>query len=211
MNITSLTGGTIGTNCYIVENNKDVILIDFVPEVEEIIKKNGYKLRKILLTHIHFDHFEMLSLFQERYDFQLVLSPKAKERINKSKYNLLNYVADNLKIKDVDLNNAVTVKEDEEIEFENTKIKVLEAPGHSEDSLIYIIDDMKTIFAGDVLFNQSIGRTDFPDGNYKTLMNSINKLFKRVTDDYTVYPGHGNKTSIGFEKRYNPYLSYEDY
>ena len=90
-------------------------------------------------------------------------------------------------------------------EFSKYNIKALKTPGHSLDSMSYKVGDH--IFSGDTLFNLSIGRSDFPGGNYNILINSIkDKLF--IYDDQTkVHPGHGESTSIGFEKNNNPFLN----
>jgi len=204
--IEKITGGTIGTNCYIVIDGVDVILIDFVPEIEAYIKKNSYNLKKILLTHIHFDHFEMLSLFQKRFDFELVLSEKAINHINDPDYNLLSFVDIDFEIEPVRLTNTKIVKENNIVNFNNIEITVLESPGHSFDSLMYVINKEKVVFSGDTLFHMSIGRTDFPTSDYKLIINSINNLFQKTADDYIVYPGHGEKTTIGYEKKNNPFI-----
>ncbi|OHD11162.1 MAG: hypothetical protein A2086_13710 [Spirochaetes bacterium GWD1_27_9] len=204
--IKTVVGGTIGTNCYIIEDNNEVVLIDFVPEVEGEIIQRKLKVSKVLLTHIHFDHFELLCNFQKKFDFELYLSKFAYENINNKEYNLLYFIEDSSEIDNINLKNAKVVKENDIIKLNNTEILVLETPGHSQDSLSYIIKEKQLVFSGDLLFYQSIGRTDFVGSDYKTLIKSVERLFSATNDSYTVYPGHGPETNIGFEKKSNPFL-----
>jgi len=207
LKIERVTGGLIGTNCYIIEEDGEILTVDFVPELENLILKKGYDIKKILLTHIHFDHFEGLSSFQERYNFELFLSEKAMACINNPEYNLL-YLAGGVSgVKEVDLKNAKSVGEGDSINFAGINIAVIESPGHSEDSLMFIVDEEKVVFSGDTLFYGSVGRTDFATGSFDDILKSIRKLFNRVGEDYIVYPGHGEATKVAFEKGHNPFLN----
>lgn len=207
LKIERVTGGLIGTNCYVLEEKGEILAVDFVPELENLILKKGYDIKKILLTHIHFDHFEGLSSFQERYNFELFLSPKAMACINNPEFNLLDFAGVGAGVKDVDLRNAKSVGEGDSINFAGINIEVFESPGHSEDSLMFIIDEEKVVFSGDTLFYGSVGRTDFATGSFDDILKSIRKLFGRVGEDYVVYPGHGEATKVSFEKRHNPFLN----
>ncbi|HQQ23856.1 MAG TPA: MBL fold metallo-hydrolase, partial [Spirochaetota bacterium] len=97
----------------------------------------------------------------------------------------------------------------EDIEVAGLKIEPLHTPGHSQGSFSFVIES--SIFSGDVLFLQSIGRTDLFGGNLSILMKSINEVLLTLPENYTVYPGHGEKTSIGYEKENNPYIKNKNY
>src|SRR4030043_96978 len=111
-NILTVAGGEFQTNCYIIEENNEIILIDFVSEAEDIIKKRNYKINKILLTHVHFDHIIGLSDIQKKYNFELILSENAYKNINNPDLNLLSLIPEIFRknIKNVDLNNSKVLK-----------------------------------------------------------------------------------------------------
>jgi len=209
MKIQTIIGGSIGTNCYLLERNSNVILFDFVPEVQNYIKNNNYKLDKIFLTHIHFDHIENLSSFQKECTFELYLSSDGYKNINNPEYNLLSFIPEssNLQIEDINLTNCKILKNGDEIIWEKSKIIAFESPGHSKDSMMYILPEIKSIISGDSIFYRSVGRTDFFGSNHKDLVNSINRLFAKINENYALYPGHGPSTTIFQEKEENPFLN----
>jgi glyoxylase-like metal-dependent hydrolase (beta-lactamase superfamily II) len=98
------------------------------------------------------------------------------------------------------------VEEGDIITFGNGSVEVLYTPGHADGSICLVNHAERYVIAGDVLFRESIGRTDLPTGNYNTLYKSITTKLFTLPDDYTVYPGHGPETTIGFEKINNPFL-----
>jgi hydroxyacylglutathione hydrolase len=209
ININVLTGGSIGTNCYILTGEDgSAVLIDFVPEVSEFIKENNLSLKKLLLTHVHYDHIEGLSSFQRNFYFDFCLSEEAFNFFKNPLRELLIFfppeVTDN--IKNISLDKAKVCSDNEEILWNDHKIKVLKCPGHSPDSLSFAIDELKCVFTGDALFNGSIGRTDLPGGDFGVLKKSIKRLYSVLSDDFTVYPGHGPETAVGFEKKNNPFV-----
>ena len=188
------------TNCYIIEKNNSVILIDFIPEIEEHLTNK--KLDKVLLTHIHFDHIAFLNSFQKRFNFELVLSDFAYKNINNPLYNLFQYISSymNFENVDIDLKNGKVVNDGDIIEWEGNKIRVISTPGHSECSICYFLENENSLFSGDTLFAGTYGRTDLPSGDDKKIFVSINRLFEILKDDVVVYPGHGEATTIGREK-----------
>lgn len=208
LNISTITGGSIGTNSYLLEENKKVLLIDFVPQVEKIIEDNNLDLESIVLSHTHFDHLEGLSNFQKKYSFKLYLSNNSYNFIKNPDKIMLSIFPPVMltDIRNLNLDGVKVCKENEIIRLNDHKIKVIESPGHSTDCLMLILDEMKSVFTGDTIFKGSVGRTDFPGGNFDEMINSINKLFNIIDDDYILYPGHGPKTTVDFEKKYNPFL-----
>jgi hydroxyacylglutathione hydrolase len=216
LNIKKIIGGSIGTNCYVIEDpaktsdgKTAVVLVDYVPEAETYIAKNDFNVDKILLTHIHYDHIEYLSLFQKKHDFEICLSGLAYTTINDPGKNLVAFTPfmDEYDRTDkVNLDRAKKVSDGDIIMWKDHSFKVLSSPGHSPDSLMYVLDEKKCVFSGDTLFHQSVGRTDFPGSSHEDMINSINRLFEKAGDDYIVYPGHGDHTTVGYEKNNNPFL-----
>jgi glyoxylase-like metal-dependent hydrolase (beta-lactamase superfamily II) len=198
--IKTISSNSYSTNCYIIEKNNHIILVDFIPEVEKHLANK--KIDKILLTHIHFDHIALLSSFQKHFDFELVLSDFAYKNINNPRYNLLEHISSYMDFEniDVDLKNAKIVNDGDIIEWEGYKIKAISTPGHSECSMCYFLEEENLLFSGDTLFAGTYGRTDLPSGDNEKIFVSINRLFEILKDDVIVYPGHEKSTTIGREK-----------
>lgn len=201
MNIVKISEGSMMANCYLVfDENKNGFIIDPVypgGKIENYIDTNKINIEFILLTHTHFDHVLGLNYFKDKLKVNVYASEDSKNIANDPDYNLSRGYCE------------LSVKIDEYLkdleEFSKYNIKAIKTPGHSLDSMSYKVGDH--IFSGDTLFNLSIGRSDFPGGNYNILINSIkDKLF--IYDDQTkIHPGHGESTSIGFEKNNNPFLN----
>ena len=208
VNVIPLIGGSIGTCIYLLEEDGNIVLFDFVPQVEDLIRKNGYIPDKVILTHIHFDHIEMLSNFQKKYPFELLLSGEALEGINDPSRTLLEFVPELIRgpVLPVDLKNSKIIRDNDFILWKGHSIEAVSSAGHSPDSMMYIFRENKCVFTGDTIFYGSVGRTDFPGSSQEQLLASIKKLFTKIDDDFTLYPGHGPKTTAGFEKLNNPYI-----
>jgi hydroxyacylglutathione hydrolase len=207
INIKTIVGGIIGTNCHIIEDGGSIVIIDFVPEIEDVIRKSGYIIDKILITHVHFDHIAFLSMFQKKNKFELYISQSGFEDINNTDNNFMNQIPGLMEsYEKISLENAKVVMDKDIIKWKDHEIEVIESPGHSRDSLMYIIHENKTIFSGDTLFYESIGRTDLPGSSHEDILKSIKKLFLVSDDDYSLYPGHGPSSTVGHEKKYNPFL-----
>ena len=103
---------------------------------------------------------------------------------------------------EIDIDLAAT----DEVKFGNTTLKVIATPGHSKGCVSLYHEESKSLFTGDTLFRESIGRTDLPGGDYPTIMHSILKQILPLGDEVTIYPGHGEKSNIGHESLYNPFV-----
>ena len=209
--ISVLSGGSIGTNCYILQDQKNnAALIDFVPEAEDYLIKNNLKIKILFLTHIHFDHIEGLAVFQKKNNFDFCLSSEAYDFFKNPSAgsSILSFfppdIMDN--IKNISLNNTKILSEGGSVLFDYEAIKAFKSPGHSPDGLIFSLDNYKIIFSGDTLFYGSVGRTDLPGGDFTEIEKSIKRIYSLFSDDYKVFPGHGPATSIGFERKNNPYV-----
>lgn len=192
MKISKIPIGINATNCYIISfDNKKAIIIDPGDEGEKICrytKNEGLIPQGIILTHGHFDHIGAAGFLREEFNIPVSIHKlDAKYLIDPSK-NLSLYFKDEIKIKPAD-----------NILEENNKIfnfELIHTPGHTPGGISLYNEKEKILFTGDTIFKNSYGRTDFPEGNEKTLFDSIKKLLN-LSDDIVVYPGHGEKTSIG--------------
>jgi len=202
MDLKIVLGGSIHTNCYVLYENSSALLIDYAPEVLDFLRDRHLNPTALLLTHIHFDHFEGLADFLAIYpDIAVYISQEGKCGINNPVYTL-NFQGDcHIKtdsFKAVD-NSSIIV-------WGGAKISVLKTPGHSVDSVVYYVPELKSIFCGDTIFYRSVGRTDFPGSSHEVLMTSIITIFAQYDDETILYPGHGPKTTIGSEKKHNSFI-----
>lgn len=191
--------GPVLTNLYVVSENGHGFIVDAVAKsdlVTDYIKDNNIKIDFILQTHTHFDHVLGLEYYKNLYNVDVFASSESRDIANDKYYNLA-YDYDDL---NVPIDNFLTDKE----VITDFKIKALKTPGHSLDSISYLIGDY--LFSGDTLFRGSIGRTDFPGGDYETLIGSINEKYRVLDSNTVVYPGHGEKTSLDYEFNNNPFL-----
>ena len=197
MSIKTICGGSLGTNSYIV----DGLIFDYTPEVLAYIKQNNIEPKALFITHIHFDHIEGLKEFMDNFPaVPVYASAEAKKNINNPEYTLM--YGDN-----IDVQHITSLSDRTELTLAEHKIIAVKTPGHSVDSVSWFAEDLQCVFCGDLVFYHSIGRTDFTGGDLSELMCSVEKLFNYVNNDEIVlYPGHGPSTTVGEEKRFNPYL-----
>ena len=195
MQITSLTLGPLGTNCYIVaaDDSDEAVVIDPAAHGERIREAlGGRRAAAMLLTHGHFDHTGALSAFPgcpiyvHRLDAPMLNDPylSVAELVHDRKPRP----------------EATNLLEDgDTLSLAGLEIRVLHTPGHTPGGVTYLIGD--ALFTGDTLFQGSYGRTDFPGGDWTQEMASIRRLLA-LPEDHPVYPGHGPQTSLAAEKRY---------
>lgn len=188
------------TNMYVVSDDKGhgfiVDCADKDQVVEDYINENNIKIDFILQTHTHFDHVLGLEYYRDLYKVDVYASEDAKDIANDVRYNLGNYYKDLYVPIDKYL-------KDEEI-FTDYKIKAIKTPGHTLDSMSYVVDDM--VFTGDCLFKLTVGRSDFLGGDYDTLIDSLKNKLALLDRDTKVYPGHRSETTIGYEIDHNQFM-----
>ena len=206
LEIKKLVLGMVSTNCYIVSNQetKEAIVIDPADEAGRIvsyIRNEGLELKAILLTHGHFDHISAIPELTTTYPVHIYCHEREKEVCEDPAKNLSGIMGR----KEVAMIPQVLLRDEQQIELIGCKIKVLYTPGHTQGGVCYYFPEEKILFSGDTLFMESVGRTDFPTGNPVTLIRSIQEKLFVLADDVKVYCGHGPSTSIGYEKRYNPF------
>ncbi|MGI6701591.1 MAG: MBL fold metallo-hydrolase [Christensenellales bacterium] len=197
MKIKRLITGPLGVNTYIISSAGGSIVIDPGGNYDEIIKY-AENVSAVLLTHGHFDHIGAVYDFYSR-GVKVYIHYNDADKLSSGNIPALYY-----KIKLPGDIKPEFLNGDEILSLNGINIKVIHTPGHSAGSVIYIIDN--NIFSGDTLFYNSYGRYDFSDGDYLTLKDSIIDKIFTLQGDYNIYPGHGEYTSLDYERKYNPIL-----
>ena len=206
MIIETLPVGALETNCYLVgcEQTQLGAVIDPGGDAADIlaaVEQKGLTLKYVLLTHAHFDHIGAVA--------EIVQATRAPVAMHPNDLPLLR-ARGGAALFGVFMRPSpdpdIELADDQVIEVGTLRLRVLHTPGHTPGHVTFYEAKARAAFDGDVLFQQGIGRTDFPGSSFQQLMNSIrNKLFI-LPDDTTIYPGHGPATTVGDEKRYNPFL-----
>jgi glyoxylase-like metal-dependent hydrolase (beta-lactamase superfamily II) len=184
----------IDPGCY--EREEENKLVEFINEKNLLVKK-------LINTHCHIDHVLGNAFVKKTFGVSLVIHPKEEHQLRAVKSYAPNYGF--ALFKDVEADSFIN--EGEHVSFGNQQLQVLFVPGHSPGHIALYHAQSKILIGGDVLFENSIGRTDLPGGDQNTLIKSLHQKFFTLPDDVTVYCGHGSQTSIGFEKRTNPFCA----
>ena len=206
MLISSLALGAYQTNCYILfeEQGKEAIVIDpgFEPEkILDWLKKNELAIRYIVVTHGHGDHIGAIPELKKAFPQAKVLVHALEQhRLSDPRSSLICLMGSQA-IMTADQ----YVEEDEVISLGNLHLKVLFTPGHTEGGISLLGDGC--VFAGDTLFQGSVGRTDLQGGRFEDLEKSIRNKLYALPDETVVYPGHGPQTTIGEEKKFNAFFN----
>ena len=207
MKIQNFVLGMVGTNCYLVvnEEEKQCILIDpavYSGEIAEQIRREGLDLRAILLTHGHFDHIMGIDGFRKEF-------PEIPVYAHREEEALLKDASMNASLefgRQYTFSGAAYAEDGDVLDLAGMQFQVIHTPGHTIGGCCYYLQEEKVLFSGDTLFRESIGRTDFPTGNSGQLMRSIREKLFTLPEETAVYPGHMERTTIGDEKKYNPYF-----
>lgn len=207
MELRSFPNGIFGATTYLIWDKKTLegAIIDCtssIDEIEKIIKNEKINLKYILITHGHFDHVYCLNQMKEKFKNSLVL-------MNKDDMSLLNQLPAQCSMADVEeikipCIDGLVDETSKNLKLGNHEIKIICTPGHTMGGVCYLINNI--LFSGDTLFRESVGRCDLYGGDFKKIEKSIKEKLFTLSEDITVYPGHGDKTSIGFERKYNPYF-----
>jgi glyoxylase-like metal-dependent hydrolase (beta-lactamase superfamily II) len=202
--------GPVGTNCYFLINKetKEILIVDpgaGEKHLAKYIRDNGYEPVAILLTHGHFDHADGIEgLKEELSEFTLPVYTYEGEAatLDDPNINLSGGFTGVTKHYHAD----VFLQDHEKVTLGGFTVECLFTPGHTPGSCCFYLAEEKILFSGDTLFANSIGRTDFPGGSMSDLVRGAKEQLFVLPDNVVVLPGHNEVTTIGDEKKYNPYL-----
>ncbi len=197
--------GSVGTNCYFLyrEEDKNCIVVDPADQGERIfgaLNGKGFKVSGILLTHGHFDHILGVEALKEQSEAYVYAAESALEELKTPKLNLSAQTGRVCTVKPDKL-----LKDGEKYTIAGMEFQVIFTPGHTQGSACFYFEEAGFLVSGDTLFEESVGRTDFPTGSMSQIVRSIVDKLYILPDDTKVYPGHGEQTTIGHEKKYNPF------
>lgn len=197
-------------NTYLLfDETKECVVVDpgcyedqEMKELNDFIAENNLKVTALLNTHCHIDHVLGNNYVKETYKVKLYIHKDDEAVLKAVKVYAPNYGFHKYNEAEAD----VFLAEGDTVKFGNSTLNVLFVPGHAPGHIAFYHPDQKICIGGDVLFRESIGRTDLPGGNFNTLIKSIREKMFPLGDDMIVYPGHGPSTTIGHEKKHNPFL-----
>lgn len=198
--------GICQTNCYFVyrEGMNEVIFFDPADKgdyIYETLKEKGFQVRGILLTHAHFDHIWGVNRLKELSGAPLYAYEEERVLCEDAVKNVSDQVGRPCTVKP-----DRYLKDQEEITIAEMTCRVIATPGHTIGSCCYYFEEEGILIAGDTLFQESVGRTDLATGSMGDLTRSVKERLFLLPDETKVYPGHGDSTTIGHEKKYNPFV-----
>ena len=201
--------GDVSTNCYLIYNQKsrEAVVVDPADNGAFVLNKCRelqVKPVAVILTHGQFDHILAVEDICRAFSCQVYAGREEDRLLQDSSMNLSTIMGTERTIVCAD----VLVKEKDELSLAGFKWNVLETPGHTAGSVCYYIPSEQILFSGDTLFAGSLGRTDLPTGDQKEIVSSIREKLLPLPEETKVFPGHGEGTTIGRERRYNPVRMY---
>ena len=205
MEIKRLVLGELGTNCYIVydENSKEAAVFDPADNAEKIlneINSLNLSLKYIIITHAHYDHIAALDKLKSDTGASICAGEEDKAALKDAYISLSIHFGKSAPISKAD----ITINDKSTLMLGGETVRFLHTPGHTKGSICAVFDSF--VISGDTLFLESVGRCDFPGGSMHEIVHSIKEKLFLLPDDTKVYPGHGDATSIGHEKKNNPYV-----
>lgn len=197
--------GPIAANCYIIgcEETRDAAVIDpgaDAPRIMQWLKKLNLNCKYIILTHGHIDHIGAVGGVYEQTGAQVLIHTKDADMLTNPNSNLSWMTGAKMKVKAADR----LLEQGDKIQIGKLTIEVIHTPGHTQGGITLKVEN--NLITGDTLFAGSIGRTDFPGGNYIQLIGMIKTKLMIFPPTTSVFPGHGPMTTIGDEAKYNPFM-----
>ena len=199
--------GPVQTNCYFLyrEDTKDCVIVDPGDEAKRIkkfIEDQELHPVAILLTHGHFDHIMGLSDVMEDIKVPVYVEEADLPMMMDGESNLSSgYMRGGYQFAD-----AVPVRDGQQLQIAGFQFRVIHTPGHTPGGCCYYMEQEDVLFSGDTLFRTSVGRSDFPGGSASALVRSVKEKLLILPEETHVYPGHMEETTIGYEKRHNPFV-----
>ncbi|EGO61993.1 MBL fold metallo-hydrolase [Acetonema longum] len=205
MKIIQLEVGNLGVNCYIVycEQTRKAVIIDPGGDAAAIIgavNQEGLQVEHIINTHGHADHIAANDAVKQATGATVLIHTEDADMLINKQLNLSAFMGPGFVCSPANR----LLQDGENIECGTVQLQILHTPGHTPGGISLKTKD--AVFSGDTLFAESVGRTDFPGGSYNQLVQSIQDKLMVLPDEMTVYPGHGPQTTIGWERKMNPFI-----
>ena len=197
--------GPIQTNCYFLyrEDTKECLIIDpgyEADKIEAYVQKKQLHEAGILLTHGHFDHITAADEVRKKFQTKIYASGKEKELMADPRMNVSVMMGESVSLKA-----DVWLEDGQELEMLGETMRCILTPGHTGGGMCFYFPKACMLFSGDTLFQESVGRTDFPTGSSRELIRSVREKLLVLPEAVRVYPGHGLMTTIRDEQMFNPY------
>ncbi len=197
--------GPIQTNCYFLyrEDTKECLIIDpgyEADKIEAYVQKKQLHVAGILLTHGHFDHITAADEVRKKFQTKIYASGKEKELMADPRMNVSVMMGDSVSLKA-----DVWLEDGQELEMLGETMRCILTPGHTGGGMCFYFPKACMLFSGDTLFQESVGRTDFPTGSSRELIRSVREKLLVLPEAVRVYPGHGLMTTVRDEQMFNPY------
>jgi len=206
MKLLTIDNNAMGQNIYLYfdEATKEGIVIDAGDSFEtirEAISENGVKVKGILLTHGHYDHIACANELRELTGADIYSHELEKKMLENPEHNLSIRFARRLEVTPDKL-----FADGDVFSFADMQLRVIHTPGHTPGGVCFYDDQNAVLFTGDTLFRESIGRSDLPSSNHGDLITGVKEKLFALPDSVEAYPGHGESTSVGYEKKHNPFV-----
>ncbi len=207
MNVKALVLGPYEMNCYLYwdDSTKTGVVIDpgdEFPRIQKEIERIGFTPKAILLTHGHVDHIGAVGEMKNQYDIPIYIGKGEEHLLVDPQANLSAWSGVPVVSPPADK----LLRHNDTLTFDGVTFQILSTPGHSPASICYYDKNTGNLFCGDALFNGSIGRTDFPGCSLDVLLKSIEEHILSLPDTTICFPGHGPTTTVGAERKHNPFL-----
>ncbi len=208
MKLNTLVVGPLEENCYIVydEESKKALIVDPGAEAAHIIamiEEESLQPQLIVNTHGHWDHVGAVTELKEKYGIPFYLHADDEEWLREPLCHLLGQGTTSAVTVDHTIDDGTVLMLGDE------PLRVIHTPGHTKGGCVLWLENANIAFTGDTLFKGTIGRTDFPGGSYEDILTSVQKKMVALPDQCVVYPGHGPKSTMAWERAHNPYMRYQ--
>lgn len=198
-----ISTGMLGENCYLIYNTDKCVIADPGDEKDKIINaidEMSLTPLAVILTHGHFDHVGASSALSDKYDIPVYISEKDYNYMTSERESVF-YIKE-----PVNKEKVKFIKENDVLKIGDMEFKIMETPGHSKGSVCYFSENL--MISGDLIFRDSIGRTDLEGGSFEEMRETFTDKIFPIENNFTVLTGHGDTTTLEFEKKYNQYMQY---